>query len=585
MIDERLSDHPGLPFDDEPDLGAFEERLQGARLMTTPELDARILTAMEVVAADDAPRFGFLAAAAMFVIGLGIVVWEMMDSPPRPAGPSSVDVAGANEGKLGRDPSVVAGKVAFMKKRVPTLALGIPRVLGVKETVAQSPVVAKVRLHSYSLGSSVTVVGKVVEVLKGREVRPGDDVEIAGRVDDGRLGVALRSALSADRFPAYGEESVSGLVLFPLALAKPLRTGIGAIRLNIALGFGVEGTRVAAEPQLAVTPPSVSNEDVVSRIRRDLFHALAHGTVEVRRSALTALRDWDGNFFGDPPPSLWKNPTDAKVLFKATRDPDPKVRWLSAWVIPESAGDAGEDALLRMLFDDDRMVRQPAAHHLRKRLGGADAAAILSIADYTLDEQEARVFAPVLDLKEVQSHAAIAARGARWQTRLDAVRNLSRLRPRPEVGRLLRHSLDDPHVEVRRMAALGLKLHQSDATRLALGEALEDEDGRVQVMAARGLLEQNDPRGLRRLIEIAGGKDVRAAAQAAEALQQTPDPAAAIALIALTRSAPDIVRAFAAKALQSHRKGRHAAEVQARLTALETDGSRLVRAAARRALE
>jgi HEAT repeat protein len=287
---------------------------------------------------------------------------------------------------------------------------------------------------------------------------------------------------------------------------------------------------------------------------------------------------------------LWTHSAAAAAILDTTHDPDPRVRWTATWMLGPESGEKGEAALVTLLFDPVRMVRQPATWHLKKR-GREDLVGPLeAVTDYELDER----LGPLGRYEDPSAEVERQGRGqwirnlaehkdAGW--RATSAFYLGHAAPGADVTEALLAALrDDDEPDVRRWAAWALGRVSGTGAHDALASLPLSEDPRVRVRAAAALAEAGDDRGVRLLSQALADDDHRGAAQAAEALGSATGAAATVALLRGVNDPREVVRAAATAALAGFRNGPHGAAVDAALRVRLADESALVRAAAAAAL-
>ena len=147
-----------------------------------------------------------------------------------------------------------------------------------------------------------------------------------------------------------------------LTPAEPATDAEGRPRLKTVFPPYISGTRVS---KADVDPKKWAAKNTLERLKLELLTALDDPDADTRHSAIKGLRMWGGHLFSGGP--LWKDQRAAARILAAGRDPDWRVRWVVAWMIPKEAGKEGERALVRLLSDKHRDVRQVAASVLRRR--------------------------------------------------------------------------------------------------------------------------------------------------------------------------------------------------------------------------
>jgi hypothetical protein len=257
---------------------------------------------------------------------------------------------------------------------------GRPGVLGAEQTVAKSPLIYKLRLtqvledlqgkvfhgNKDTAPREILLEAEVLRVFKGDPKTAGQRVVL---VWDTRVGGVARfdSCLRAEQ--VLPERATGGEAFYLMALTpvQPATDAEGRPRLKSVFPPGITGTRVSkaeVDPKKWATAKST-----LERLKLELLSALDDPDADTRHSAIKGLRRWDGqNLSGEPPGGpLWKDERAAGRILAASTDPDWRVRWVVAWMIPREAGEEGEKALVRLLSDTHRDVRQVAASVLRRR--------------------------------------------------------------------------------------------------------------------------------------------------------------------------------------------------------------------------
>ncbi len=439
---------------------------------------------------------------------------------------------------------------------------GIARTLGAEETASRAPWICKIVATGPHDGLSLRA--RVTRVLHGDGSLAGREVLVAPRASarDGNLGGGSeRSFLGVERIGSIAAEGdgAGEAWLMALRAAAPAAEADGTPRLVPAIDEFLDATRAGLGDGA-----DIAEAGSLGPLLGELVAAAEHPSGDVRASALRALRDWDArdpSRAAEPSPVLWRIKRVARCLLAATRDADPRVRWAAAWTLAPEAGAEGELRLKRLLFDRDRLVRQPAAILLGQRGHRELADTAESIADYELDGSWNGVLAPsmgawaysdeprtLLLLREHEQ--AVVRAGAAWA--------LGGRAPTPLATAALVDALADADVQVRRGAvwSLGALGVASAASSLAAIVETETEDARVRAMAARSLALLGDERGVDGLGALAASADLPVACQAVEALADLPaatahapllaaaaDPRAAVrgvALVGLARIALDV---------------------------------------------
>jgi len=152
-----------------------------------------------------------------------------------------------------------------------------------------------------------------------------------------------------------------------LTPAEPATDAEGRPRLKNIFPPGIRGTRVS---KADVDPKKwAAAKNTLERLKLELLNALDDADANTRHSAIKGLRRWDGQRLSQEPPGgpLWKDRRAAARILAASRDPDSRVRWVVAWMIPKEAGAEGERTLVRLLSDPHRETRKVAAFVLRRR--------------------------------------------------------------------------------------------------------------------------------------------------------------------------------------------------------------------------
>lgn len=390
------------------------------------------------------------------------------------------------------------------------------------------------------------VEGLRVEVLRvygdGDEALVGRTITLEPIPWNGKTGIALRACLSVTNL--LGNNTPGSHWLMAL---KQHGQGETAVYRN-PLGDGLLGARVRAENA------ALPKNDAAGAVLAELLAALDDPDAAVRESALTVLRGWDGPFFPKPGATLWRDEAIAARLLKLADDPADQVRWLLAWMIPTEAGDDGEAVLFRFLFDDARLVRQPAQSHLERR-GHVDlVAAIKALHDYRLDEWTSTLMQRHLDRKmrpaTITSNIAKMHGGDDERSRSQAAWMLGLQEPNPEITSGLIEALPDEEFEVRRWAAWSLGRVGGEGAAKALTTCSNDVHPLVRVQIGRSLVALGERRaGLELLRALATAGDARAAAQSIDALAQIGGIEALDALATAVRDKRAAIRAYAGAAL------------------------------------
>lgn len=558
----------------------IERILRRARPRTSRAADRRILAAARAALADpprspSASRRRALAgaAAAAVVVAGALALWR-----------------GGEDG----EPSVPPASSGAVR-------LGWVPVEGARATLAGSDAVLKLALESVAWDGAAapSVVARVLDVLAGDETLAGRTIAVGARADQGdaaRLGFERRSFLDVERAADVVALGASGAFLMALDRAEPAVDGRGRPAFVGAFGAHVEGTRVSARRR----EHGAAAADALARVRRELFAALDDADAAVRAASLSALRGWNGDGpggagAGAPADSFFDDSREGRALLGATHDRDPRVRWTAAWLIAPEAGEAGERALERLVFDPVHLVRQPAVLLLRER-GARWLEPLEALADWSLDERtgplELDPAARPLPERELASWIETLRSAADASERERAAWVLAAQGSSRAATDALIGALADPSVEVRRAAAMALGAVGGEGTVDALRAALEREPPRVAIRAAESLVLLGVDAGHAAIERAVRGGDARDATQALEIVARRP----ALGSPELLREALDdprpTVRAWAVRtlvevALASERR-EESAEADAARAALEElarDPEPLVRRAARVAAE
>jgi HEAT repeat protein len=233
-----------------------------------------------------------------------------------------------------------------------------------------------------------------------------------------------------------------------------------------------------------------------------------------------------------------------------------------------------------MLFDPDRMVRQPARRTLGKRGFAELAGPAQEVVDYNLDER--------LSDFPLQSWTAIYGRADgtmissfknKQSTFREAAAWMAGVFQRRDVLEQLTEALQDEQFKVRRGAAWSLGMLGGEGVPEALTEALADEEGRVRVMAAWALAKLGDDRGFESLADLLADPDARSATQAAEMLGRLDGQQAVGLLLAALEDERPAVRGFGVIALRPFLNGKQAEVIRKSLDSMANDKSAFVRAA------
>jgi len=252
---------------------------------------------------------------------------------------------------------------------------GLPGVLDAEQTIAKSPLIYKLRLtrvlddlqrkvfsHKDTAKREILLEAEVLRVFKGDPKTAGQRVVL---VWDTRVGGVPRwdSCLHAEQVLPKRATSGEAFYLMALTPAEPATAAEGRPRLKNIIHPGISGTRVS---KAEVDPAKwATAKNPLERLKLELLGALDDPDADTRHSAIKGLRRWGGHLFSGGP--LWKDKRAAERILAASKDPDWRVRWVVAWMIPEDAGDEGKKALVRLRSDTHQNVRQVAAHVLRKR--------------------------------------------------------------------------------------------------------------------------------------------------------------------------------------------------------------------------
>ena len=552
----------------------LEDVVRSSRVTTTEARDEQIVALAEAHLARargkrKLARALMVAAVVLIVASIGFVIWNR-DREPTGSGDTQLALETGTEHSLPKKE----------EPRNDALRLGWPRTVGIDETLRASVLVAKLELTSEIANG--TVHAKVLQVLKGEAKLLGAAIKVHSNPYSNVLPISARTFLCAQSM-TYIEKVKGSCWLVPLKKK-------GQDYRN-SFSEGLHGTRV---PKARTAKKGAKPEGAV---RDELLAALDAKSAAIRHDAISALRNWNGMNLKKPSDRLWKDPKVAARLLRVARDPDERVRWTLAWMIPESAGAAGEKTLFRLLFDPVRMVRQPASHHLKKRGHDEIADALKQITDYQLDERLGKVLTVTnarsrkFDARGLTNTLKMLATHQQWQIRADQAWQLGQLAATEKITTALLLALDeDEHFEVRRWACWSLgrvseKCLQPNVVKALTQHATsDDEDGRVRVMAATSLHGLGNGRGYDLLVAFTKGKDTRAAVQSLETLAASGTKQVLDVLLAATKDEREVVRAFATAHLhRCQRFARH--QINAKLTDLTKDKSPLVRAAVEVACE
>ena len=252
---------------------------------------------------------------------------------------------------------------------------GLPGALAAEQTVAKSPLIYKLRLtrvledlqgkvfhHNDTADREILLEAEVLRVFKGDPKTAGQRVVL---VWDTRAGGVPRfeSCLHAENVLPTHATGSKAFYLMALTPAQPATDAQGRPRLKSIFPPGMRGTRVS---KADVDPKKQApTKNPLERLKLELLSALDDPDADTRHSAIKGLRRWGGHLFSGGP--LWKDQRAAARILAASRDPDWRVRWVVAWMIPKEAAEEGEKALVRLLSDTHRDVRQVAASELRRR--------------------------------------------------------------------------------------------------------------------------------------------------------------------------------------------------------------------------
>jgi len=526
-----------------------------------------------------------VAAALILAVGVGSAFYlfngQDPDAKPADSDGNLAQKLVLKEGLTRKEPAVKTDLLSW-----------VPKLSG-DGSVAKAPLICKLRVTRVISAPNAfpSFEAEVLRVFKGHDtVAQGQQVILVSgnppaapgvdRLDE--LGPTVRSFLDSDRvwLKDDGEASV---YLMALAPADPPTDDTGRPVLTGAFQRrSLHGTRVPAENAGAPTPDLAS--DTLFCLRQELLAAMGHDSMNVRRSAITALRNWHGERHGnDQPPAgdLWTEATVRPVVLQATRDPDWKVRWTAAWIIANGQpDDLGNETLAGLLFDPDGLVRQPARRALGKRGFAELAGPAQDVVDYELEENLGGCHLKMwTDMYGEGKKGLISGlKHRQWQVRVGAAWSAGVLRRRDVVEQLT-EILQDEHFKVRRGAAWSLGQLGGEGVPEALTEALADDEGRVRVMAAWALAKLGDEHGFESLADLLANPDARTAAQAAEMLGRLDgQQAVGLLLVALEDERP-AVRGFGVMALRPFLNGKHVAVIRKALDSMANDKSAFVRAA------
>jgi hypothetical protein len=255
---------------------------------------------------------------------------------------------------------------------------GLAGALDAEQTVAKSPIIYKLRLtqvledlqgkvfrHNDTAEAEILLEAEVLRVFKGDPKAAGQRVVLVW--DTVRSGPRLYSCLHAEQVVPKHVAGGETVYLMALTPAEPPTDAEGRLRLKNIFCLDIMGTRVSkadVDPKKRATA-----KNTLEQLKLELLSALDDPDANTRHSAIKGLRRWDGQKLSEEPPGgpLWKDGRAAARILAASRDPDWRVRWVVAWMIPKEAAEEGEKALVRLLSDTHREIRQVAAFVLRRR--------------------------------------------------------------------------------------------------------------------------------------------------------------------------------------------------------------------------
>ncbi len=299
--------------------------------------------------------------------------------------PTGAVVLGDKSGDFGTRAAALRNRSFALQVRLEASGseAGLPGALDAEQTVAKSPLIYKLRLtqvledlqgkvfsHKDTADREILLEAKVLRVLKGDPKAAGQRVVLVW--DTLRGGPHLESCLNAEYVLPKHATSGEAFYLMALTPAEPATDAEGRPRLKNVFSPDIRGTRVSkadVDPQQWATA-----KKPLERLKLELLSALDDADGNTRHGAIKGLRRWDGQKLSEEPPGgpLWKDEPAAARILAASTDPDWRVRWVVAWMIPKEAGQEGEKALVRLLSDTHRDVRQVAESVLRRR--GQEAA-------------------------------------------------------------------------------------------------------------------------------------------------------------------------------------------------------------------
>jgi HEAT repeat protein len=325
-------------------------------------------------------------------------------------------------------------------------------------------------------------------------------------------------------------ESKTPVCIVTLAPADPAADDHGTPMLNGFPGPEICAVRVSAAD--APDPDAKAPADAVAALKRELLSSLSDPDAQVRVSAISAVRNWEGESFPGEGPrvasKLWGDAAARAAILRAAGDSDYHVRWTAVWTIFQHGGQDEEvgRVVSRTLFDPNLMVRQASGYCVGK-LGMKDLfGPEEEVTDTSLDEllsgwsfdeskkyfDESRNYGPGNKRTLLQTLKAENA-----SQRGEAAWLLGEYRYADAAGALM-DALSDDAPEVRRAAAHALgTLGEKDAVGALTGLA-NDPDGRVRVMAAWALAKLGEQSGFAKLTALLRDREPRTAAQAAEML-------------------------------------------------------------------
>jgi len=564
----------------------------------TPALDERILTdafaALDEAAAQRRPHHLAWAAAAVGAAAIVLLAVVIVRHPRgRPAVPGSdpADAALALRGDQGE--AVPPSRDSCL------VATARPRMMGAREIVLEAPLIYKVRvIDDVSADASTPPVfeAEVLRVFKGDVKAQGtpvllvrnedlvedfEDPRAAARL--GGIGRALEPCIARSR------PRVGAVCLVPLAPAVHRVDDVGRARLRNPFSPEIRVTLVSktdVDPEAWAAWSAGNIVDIVERLKLELLNALDDPEADVRWSAICALLFWEG----EGPVrtwALWRDKEAFQRILKAAEDPDWRVRYWVAAMIPKEADKQADEVLVRLLFDRVPAVRVPAKRGLRRRGRGDVVEALEALVDREKGDGlralwPAGSFSGRTPTERYAKHdTARLIRRLRRSHSPDAAHALgTRKGSREAVDALIEAMNDDEHPEARCAAAQSLGLLGGEAATEALAAVGDTEDGRVRLMALRSLARLADPRGIDRLIAMLKDPEPRRAVQAADALGEIGTEKAVVPLLAAAKHERAVVRGFAAIALAALSEGPHAKEIHSTFDRLAKDASPFVRAAA-----